>query len=310
MMNGRAHIKTVIFTTLGLVVGVGCSMAQQKVQFTQYMFNPLVINPAYAGADGPLALNFINRTQWAGIENAPVTQTLSAHSLFKQEHVGVGLTLVNDKIGVHNNFSVMTNYAYHLRLGAKATVSMGVQGGIHKTTSDYASLMSPNTYDPKLSTSPVRESYFDFGFGFYFRNEKLTAGLSCPELVPKSIRVNDSSSFKLSRTNTFLLGRYRMRATETMEVEPGLLLKYLNGVSVSFDLNVNMIYREVLTAGLSYRKKESIDFLFKARVTPQLQLGYSYDHPIGYMDRISNGSHELMVQYMFQFVKNNVSSPR
>jgi type IX secretion system PorP/SprF family membrane protein len=303
------HITTVLLTTIGLM-GAISSIAQQKVQFTQYMFNPLVINPAYAGADGPLAVNFINRTQWAGVENAPVTQTLSAHSLFKKEHIGIGLTLVNDKIGVHNNFSLMTNYAYHLMVGPNARVSMGVQGGIHRTTSDYASLMSPNTYDPKLSTSPVRESYFDFGFGFYFRNEQWNIGVSCPELVPRSISVSDSSSFKLNRTNTFLLTRYRMRASETIEVEPGILLKYLNGVDMSFDLNINMIYREVLTTGLSYRKKESIDFLFKAQLTPQLQFGYAYDHPIGYMDRISNGSHELMVQYVFRFVENNVSSPR
>jgi type IX secretion system PorP/SprF family membrane protein len=309
MMKLGHHITTVLLTTLGLM-GATSSMGQQKVQFTQYMFNPLVINPAYAGADGPLAVNFINRTQWAGVENAPVTQTLSAHSLFKKEHIGIGLTLVNDKIGVHNNFSLMTNYAYHLKVGQNARMSMGVQGGIHKTTSDYASLMSPNTYDPKLSTSPVRESYFDFGFGVYFRNERWNIGVSCPELVPRSISVNDSSSFKLNRTNTFLLTRYRMRVSETIEVEPGILLKYLNGVDMSFDLNINMIYREVLTTGLSYRKKESIDFLFKAQLTPQLQFGYAYDHPIGYIDRISNGSHELMVQYVFRFVENNVSSPR
>jgi type IX secretion system PorP/SprF family membrane protein len=303
------HITTVLILILGLM-GATSSMGQQKVQFTQYMFNPLVINPAYAGADGPLALNFINRTQWAGVENAPVTQTLSAHSLFKKEHIGIGLTLVNDKIGVHNNFSLMTNYAYHLTVGSNARISMGVQGGIHRTTSDYASLMTPNNYDPKLSTSPVRESYFDFGFGFYFRNERWNIGVSCPELVPRSISVNDSSSFKLNRTNTFLLTRYRVPLSETIEVEPGILLKYLNGVDMSFDLNINLIYRKVLTTGLSYRKKESIDFLFKAQLTPQLQFGYAYDHPVGYIDRISNGSHELMVQYVFKFVENNVSSPR
>ena len=103
------------------------SRSQQKVQFTQYMFNGLVINPAYAGADEALSMTFIQRSQWAGVDNAPETQTLSAHTLFGKRKIGLGLTLINDKIGVHKTLNALTTYAYHLQVAEKSFLSMGLQ---------------------------------------------------------------------------------------------------------------------------------------------------------------------------------------
>ena len=274
------------------------------------MFSGLVINPAYAGVDEALSLTFIHRNQWSGVENSPSTQTLSAHTLVSKQHLGLGLTVVNDKIGVHKNQSIMTNYAYHLRTGKKSVLSMGLQAGIHSAESDYASLVGGATSDPKLNNVAVSERYVNFGMGLYFRSPALHIGLSAPELIPERVSLNDTVSFHLSTTNFFLFSRYTITANERIAYEPALLLKYLPGLPLSFDVTVNMIYHKVLTLGLAYRKMESVDFLFKAQVTPQLQLGYGYDHTIGDISRLSNGSHELMVQYLFRYVQTNVSSPR
>ena len=304
------HKARLGFLTVAFCVVLTSVFGQQRVQFTQYMFNPLVINPAYAGIDGPLSVNLINRKQWTGIENAPSTQTFSAHSLFKNERVGLGLTLVNDKIGVHRNFTLMTSYAYHLTINPETLLSMGLQGGFRKITSDYASLMTASTNDPKLASAPLRESFFEFGFGLYLRHKKLTIGFSAPEVLPKTIGVSDTASIKLRSANSFLMTRYRFTVNESVELEPGLLFKYMPGLDFSYDVNFNLIFRRVLTTGLSYRKNESVDFIFKAQVNPQLQFGYAYDHPVGNVARISNGSHELMIQYLFHFVSRNVPSPR
>jgi type IX secretion system PorP/SprF family membrane protein len=137
-------------------------VAQQKMQFTQYMFNGLVINPAYAGADEALSLTFIHRSQWAGVENAPQTQTLSAHTLFKRKHFGLGLTIVNDKIGVHKNLSILSNYAYHLRTGKKSALSFGLQAGMNNQKSDYTSLLTAGNNDPKLYNPVLTETFFNF----------------------------------------------------------------------------------------------------------------------------------------------------
>lgn len=288
---------------------VAFGQAQQKVQFTQYMFNQLVINPAYAGADEALSLTFIQRNQWGSVENAPSTQTFSAHTLVKKQKFGVGLSVVNDRIGAHKNLSALTNFAYHIQTGLNSYLSMGVQAGMHNTRSNYAALTGA-TNDPKLSDLNIAETFFDFGAGIYFRSPKFHAGLSAPELIPKRVAFNDTVSVKLSRTNFFLFSKYTFTVSENMDLQPAILLKHLPGLPFSFDANLNMIYRKVLSIGLSYRKDESVDFLIKAQITPQLQFGYAYDHTISDVARLSNGSHEIMVHYLFRYIQTKVSSPR
>jgi type IX secretion system PorP/SprF family membrane protein len=284
--------------------------AQQKVQFSQYMFNTMLINPAYAGADEALSLTMLNRSQWRGVENSPVTQTLSAHTLFHKKQFGLGLTLVNDRIGIHRNLSAMSNYAYHLQVSRKSVVSFGLQAGVHSMRSDYASLATGTIYDPGILNGPVSRTFFDLGAGIYFRSPRLHAGISAPGLMPERMSFKDTLTVHLNRANYFLFARYRIVQSENIAYEPSVLLKYLHGLPVSYDVNLNLIYRKVLTLGLSYRKQESLDFLLKLQITPQLQLGYAYDHTIGNVSRISSGSHELMVQYVFRYVETKVSSPR
>jgi type IX secretion system PorP/SprF family membrane protein len=303
--------KKIILPAVMLLAGFTMTpcYGQQKVQFSQYMFNNLVINPAYAGAEEALSLTFIHRSQWSGVENAPTTQTLSAHTLFMNKHLGAGLTIVNDKIGVHKNLSTMSNFAYHLKVGQQSFLSMGLQAGFHTVRSDYASL-SGGSFDPKVSNAPVSEMFFDVGAGFYFRSPRLHIGISAPELLPERLSFQDTLSVQLSRTNLFMFSKYRITLNEILEYEPSVLVKYFPDLPVSFDANINMIYRRVLVLGLSYRNQESIGFLLKAQITPQLELGYVYDHIIGDVSRLSNGSHELMVRYLFKFIETKVSSPR
>ncbi len=282
---------------------------QEKVQFTQYMFNGLVINPAYAGAEEALSLTFLQRNQWTDVDNAPTTQTLSAHTLVKKKKVGLGLTLVNDKIGIHKNLSVLTNYAYHIRTGSNSYLSMGVQAGLHSTRSDYASLVGASN-DPKLNDLNIAQTFFDFGAGLYFRSKKFHIGLSAPELLPNKVSINDTVTVNLNRTNFFLFSKYRFPLGEKFELEPAMLLKYKPQLPVSYDITLSMIYRKVISAGFSYRKSESVDFLFRAQITPQLELGYAYDHTIDRVSVLSRGSHELMVHYLFRYSKSKVSSPR
>jgi type IX secretion system PorP/SprF family membrane protein len=310
-MKAQQHLRVKMALPI-VIVGLLSSMpamSQQKVQFTQYMFNNLVINPAYAGADEALSLTFVQRRQWIGVDHAPSTQTLTAHSPFMEKRIGVGLTLINDRIGVHKNVSVLSNYAYHIKTGDQSYLSMGIQAGFHNRKSDYASL-SGQSNDPKLYNAYISYTAFDFGTGVYFRSKKLHVGLSVPELLPEKVSINDTVSLQLSRINYFLFSKYRFVLNDKLEFEPCLLLKYLPGIPLSYDVNINFIYRKVLTTGVSYRKKESVDLLLKCQLNAQLQFGYSYDHPVGAAAGFSNGSHEIMVQYVFRYVQLNVTAPR
>ncbi|HYC86743.1 MAG TPA: type IX secretion system membrane protein PorP/SprF [Chryseosolibacter sp.] len=308
-MNRLKAYRSFVLVTLFVTLSHSVVMAQLRVQFTQYMFNGLVINPAYAGADDALSLTLVQRRQWAGVENAPSTQTLSAHTLFYRKNVGVGMVIMNDRVGVHRNLNILTNYAYHVHVGDESVVSFGLQAGMKSIRSDYASL-GPVNNDPKVSNAYVSETFFDAGTGIYFRSPKIHAGFSALELFPKTVSLNDTVAATLSRAHYFIFSKYTMPFGQHVHLEPSLLLKCLPGTPVSFDVNLNALYRKVLVLGVSYRKKESVDLLLKAQMTAQLQFGYSYDHPVGEVARFATGSHEFMVQYLFRYVTKNVSSPR
>lgn len=284
--------------------------AQQRAQYTQYMFNGLMINPAYAGADGPLNVTFIHRSQWTGVDGSPSTETLTAHSLFKEKQMGAGLTVINDRIGVHKNLNALANYAYHLNVGPERYLSMGLQAGVHNRKSDYLSLIGDRNNDPNLSNPLIAHTAFDFGAGIYFRSPNFHVGLSVPEIIPQKMQLDDSITVQLGKTTCFLFSKYSLSVNEAIDLEPSTLLKYLPGLPFSFDLSINVIFHAVLTTGVSYRNNESVDFLLKAQITPQLQFGYAYDHPVASISRISNGSHEMMVSYLFRFVRSAINSPR
>ena len=303
-------IKAVFVSLLIMHLSGPTALAQQRVQFTQYMFNGLVLNPAYAGSEEALSVTFIQRKQWAKIEGSPSTQSFSAHSLFKKKQLGLGGMLINERIGVHRNASALTSAAYHLKVGPLSYLSMGLQAGIHSRKSDYGSLVGNASVDPKLYDASVSYTAFDLGMGLYFRSPRLHLGLSAPELLPESFSLNDTISVRLNNVNYFLFAKYKITLNENIDVEPSMLLKYLRGVPLSYDINFNLIYKKVLTLGLSYRKSESLDFMLKGQITPQLQFGYSYDFAIGEVSRVSNGSHELMVNYVFRYTQAKVISPR
>jgi len=186
---------------------------------------------------------------------------------------------------------------------------MGLQAGFHNSKRDYASLIgSPN--DPQVNNLFISKTTFDFGAGFYFRARDFRAGLSSPSMITEKISLNDSVRVTLASRNIFGFLSYVIKVNDEVDMMPSTLIKYIPNLPVGFDVNMNFIFRKILTMGLSYRHKESVDFMMKAKVTPLLQFGYAYDHPIGVVNRISNGSHELMVNYLFKSQQRKQYRPR
>lgn len=306
MISTMRFIAVCGFLTLTTITVNG----QQRTQYTQYMFSGLVINPAYAGVDDALSATFIDRHQWVGVDGAPTTQTLTLHGLNSKKRVGLGLTISNDKIGIHQNLTAQASYAYHLKVADNSFLSFGLQAGVFHVRSDYGSLVSSGTPDPKLNGVRINELFFDMGAGLYFRSSKLHAGISAPELLTKSSSVNDTTSVRFKSVNLLGFLKYRFSLSPSWDVEPAVLVKYFHDVPVSMDASLLFIYKDVLTAGASYRKNESIAGLLKISVTRQLQFGYAYDSPLRQTSGLSNGSHELMVKYLFRFERSGIKSPR
>ncbi|HTE29056.1 MAG TPA: type IX secretion system membrane protein PorP/SprF [Chryseolinea sp.] len=298
-------------TTMILACFILGARAQQSAQFTQYMFNGLILNPAYAGMDKSLSMTFVNRSQWISIDGAPVTQTLSAHTLLTKQQLGIGLTLVNDKIGIHKNQKIMGAASYHLKVSPKGTLSFGLQGGLNIVKSNYASLASnSSTMDPQLANAGIAQTYMNLGMGFYFSSPRFHVGFSIPDLMPQRYALNDTITVTWQKAHYFLFSKYIIPLNDELQLEPSMLIKYNPGLPLSFDINACLVIKKALTLGLSYRKSESIDFLLKAQLTPQLQFGYSYDYVTGEVSNVSRGTHELMVSYLFKYTHTNVASPR
>jgi len=308
MRRAKSFYLKPLITVMLLGIAVGATLAQQLPQFTQFMYNNLVINPAYAGADEALSLTLLHRSQWTGVDNAPSTQSFSAHSLLRKKQIGLGLTIVRDEIGVHKNTNILTNYAYHINVAEGTVLSMGLQVGLTNLKSDYASLASA-PLDPKLVNS-INETMIDFGAGLYLRSPRFNLSLSSPGLLSRTVSVSDSVSVNFKRANFMGYGRYRFTLSDQFDMEPGIMIKYFTNLPFSYDVNLNFIYRKVLTTGVSYRRNESVDLILKFQLTRQLQFGYAYDYPINYAARLSSASHELMLNYLFRDFKKRAASPR
>jgi type IX secretion system PorP/SprF family membrane protein len=306
----RAHkVITGFCVTLAIAAAGHACYAQQNVQFTQYMFNNLIINPAYAGADEALSLTFINRSQWSGVKNAPKTQTLAVHTLSSNRRMGIGVTLQNDRLGAQKNLNGLLVYSYHLKTGRNSVLSMGLQGGFQNSKRDYGSLVG-SANDPQVNNLFISRTTFDFGAGLYFRSKDFRAGLSSPSMLTERINLNDSVRVTVRSANIFGMVSYVFEVNEEVDLMPTVLIKYVPDLPAGFDANISFIYKKILTMGFSYRHNESFDFILKAKVTPLLQFGYAYDHPFGVVNRISNGSHELMVNYLFKSEHQRNYRPR
>lgn len=308
--------KTVLsfFLKMGicLVLTLQSTYGQQQAMFTQYMFNGLAINPAYAGSHEALSLTALARKQWTGLDGAPSTQTFSAHSPINSQRIALGVLFVNDQIGVTQQTGGHAFYAYRIQM-PKGTLSMGLQAGFNSYRANVSRLLLYNPGDPNFSSNTVNKFMPNFGVGFYYYNERFYVGLSVPQILDGYYNKEadrDVSKAQQSR-HYFLTGGYVFDITPSVKIKPSALVKAVNGAPVAVDLNANVLLKEVIWLGVSCRSLKSMSALTELQLTDQFRLGYAYDFPAGKKATgLTYGSHELMVNYRFAFTKNKVVTPR
>ena len=312
MMACKAKGKFWWFMGLMLMSSWQVAVAQQLGQYTHYMSNELIINPAFAGGHDALSLTAIHRSQWVGIDGAPSTQSFSIHSLAKNDQMGLGLTLINDRVGVHKNFTAQLAYAYRVPLDGESYISFGLQAGVNHKTSDYSSLTVPTQglNDPGVELVDYANTAMEVGAGIYLKTPKWHIGISSPKIFSSQTEVNDSISIALNNAHYFFYGRYRAPVSSSIKLQPNVLIKYLPGLPLSWDAGLNAIWNEVLLTGVSYRSTESIDLLLQAKVTPQLKIGYSFDYTLAEVSGLGRSSHEFMLNYLFKYSNYRTRAPR
>lgn len=306
--------RKMIIILFMLLVMAAKLQAQQDAMYTQYMFNGLAINPAYAGSRNVLSATALYRRQWVGIPGAPQTQTLSVDAPIRGKKIGLGLLLSNDKIGITRTTNVFGNYAFRIELD-KGTLSLGLRAGVSFFRADFTSveLNSGSPYDFAFGQN-VNNSLLNFGTGIYYNTDRFYIGASVPHLLNNTLRNDETlvTNEVVSREylHLFLTSGYVFDINEDLKLKPSLLFKGSRGAPLELDINANLWIKELVGVGLSYRSKADVSILAEVQATPQFRIGYAYDRSTTRLTKYNTGSHELMVRYELGFRKDKYMTPR
>jgi type IX secretion system PorP/SprF family membrane protein len=302
-MGKIRHLAVLVMLMVAAQIGNG----QQQVMFTQYMFNGLALNPAYAGSHETMSITALARKQWTGLDGAPSTQTLSIHSPIRHQRMSLGLLFLHDNIGVTDQTGAYASYAYRIPVG-KGKLAFGLQGGIAYFNARFSKV---STTDQTFAGGDVREVHPTFGFGMYYNTNRFYIGVSVPQLNQSTFDRSYADSDSRIVRHYFASAGYVFDLNHSLKLKPNILVKAVEGAPVEFDLNANLLIKDVVWLGLSWRSFDSFDAVFQVQVTDQLQIGYSYDFATTTdLSRVNGGSHELMLNYRFTFIRSRIITPR
>jgi len=274
--------------------------AQQDPSYSMFMYTGTTINPAVAGSAGSLTATALYRQQWMSIKGAPETQVLNLDVPVFSDKVGLGLSIINDKIGVTQNLNMNAQYAYRIKF-EKGVLSMGLQGGVNNYKADYTAVVTnpQNTIDNSFSESTNR-MIFNFGSGVYYYSEKFYAGFSVPHIINQALDGLNNSNGAQSRQyrHYYFTAGYAFTLSENFIIKPSTLVKLADGAPLQVDINSNFWYQEKYCVGFSYRTNDSVTGLVQLRIASQFTVGYAYDFIISSMSRYTTGNNEVMLRYL------------
>lgn len=307
-----------IFMTFSLMLYALSGHCQQDPQYTQYMYNMSVINPAYATAEeGILNIGGLYRAQWIGIDGGPRTGSFFAHTPIN-EKIEVGISFVNDNIGdVVSENNIYADFAYILQVDDKSKLSLGLKAGITMFNTDFSgfNLNSGNVSTDIAFNEDISKSFPNLGIGgFYFR-DNFYAGLSIPNLLTtKHLETeNGIKSTGVQDIHFFLTSGYVFDFINDLKLKPAVMVRGVKGAPLAVDLTANVLINEKLEAGIGYRLDDSVSALVNFRVRPDLRIGYAYDYTTSNLSSYNSGSHELFVLFdvdLFGFKNGYDRSPR
>jgi len=283
--------------------------AQQDAMYSQYMFNTLSVNPAYAGSLDNINLILLHRTQWVGFDGAPNTQSLTVHSPISKKGLGLGLSVVRDAIGPVTADNIFVDIAYKIKVHEGGYLSFGLKAGIDMRSANLTSLNPVDKSDPSYYADAFSGVKPNFGGGVFYYAPKWYLGASTPK-ISKTAYV-DGGPGETNERHYFFLGGMVIQANEYWKLRPSILAKAVKGAPASVDLTFAAMYYERIIGGLSYRFGDSFGLMTEVRVFQQLWIGYAYDFSVTEMRKFNSGTHEIMLYWDFNTLKTGiVKSPR
>lgn len=282
--------------------------AQQDPHYTQYMYNMNVINPAYAGSDKILSFGLLYRTQWAGFEGSPNTGTFFGHAPVS-DNVGLGLSVITDKIGPVKETNVYADFSYTLRLGGVHKLSLGLKAGATFHDIGLARLDLINQNDVFFNEN-IKSTTPNIGAGLFYSTENYYFALSIPNILDSVHLDSNGNKIGSEVTHYFITSGYVFQLSESTKLKPSFLIKSAFNAPTSFDINLNILFLEKFEIGASYRMEDSFSALVNFEVAPYARIGYAYDNISSNIKEFAPASHEFMLLFDLNFPKKVSRSPR
>ncbi len=285
--------------------------SQQDSQYTQYMYNTNNVNPAYAGSREVLSIFGMYRTQWVGLEGAPDTGAFSLHSPVS-ERVGLGLTIINDKIGISDETTISVDFSYTIPVTENYKLAFGLKGTAHLLNVDYSKLLVYNPDDVLLQNNIENRFSPNIGAGFYLYSDKFYAGISVPNMLETKHYDDNSATKSLSgeRMHSYLITGYVFDLKDNIKFKPAALAKVVKGAPLQLDVTGNFLFNERFTLGVAWRWDAAVSGLAGFQIDNNWFIGYGYDAETTKLANYNSGSHEIFLRYEFFRKSSRMISPR
>ena len=305
--------KLILLSLLTLSIFSGYS--QQDAQYTQYMYNTININPAYAGSRGVLSIFGLHRTQWVGIDGAPITNTFSLNTPIKNSNIGFGLSVINDRIGPSDETSISADISYSINTSDKYKLSFGVKATANLLNIDFNKL---NIYNPgdQLSQYNIDNKFSpNIGAGIYYHSDQTYIGLSVPNFLEtkhfdKGQYVFSSNSIASEKMHYYLIAGHVFDLSSNLKLKPAFLTKMVKGAPLQVDLSANLMFNDKFTLGAAYRWSAAGSLMAGFQVNSNWFIGYGYDMEVTKLSNYNSGSHEIFLRYELFKKYDKIISPR
>lgn len=287
------------------------SNAQQDAQFTQYMYNTIEVNPAYAGSRGVMSVFGLYRTQWVGLDGAPETSTFSINTPLNNSDLGLGVSLVNDKIGPTTENTLSADLSYTIPTSESWNLSFGIKGTANLFNIDINKLSMEDQNDEQFQNLKNRFSP-NVGAGIYYHSDRAYIGLSVPNFIETSRYDADDTAIFKDKINYYLIAGYvfNLDRLEYIKFKPALMTKMVEGAPLQVDVSGNFMFNDKFVLGLAYRWSASVSAMAGFQVTKGMYIGYGYDHETTRLRKYNSGSHEIFLRFDFFNNYNKMISPR
>jgi len=286
--------------------------AQQDPEYTQYMYNTIQVNPAYAGSRGALSIFGLHRSQWIGLDGAPTTNAFSINTPINDSKIGLGVSFVNDKLGImsENTLSVDVSYTIDLDGRTNNKLSFGLKGSANLLNVGYSRLNIKHPGDPQFAEDISGVFTPNIGAGIYYHNDNAYLGLSVPNFLETKRYDDNVQSTMRTRMHYYLIGGYVFDLNPMLKFKPAFLVKAVEGAPLQVDLTANFLIQEKFTIGAAYRLNASFSGLVGFQITDGLMVGYAYDADTTRLARYNSGSHEIFLRFELFNRYRRVNSPR